>query len=94
MEKWGYFQQHEKYRCHIARLYTSVIVLGVLKEDLGSFFKPKEALKMIFGVRSIRVFSQFLLDPYYEPLLWFMIIIALLSCVYLYFPCSWKRKHL
>ena len=28
---------------------------------------------MVFGVRSIRVFSNFLLDPYYEPLLWFMI---------------------
>ena len=28
---------------------------------------------MVFGVRSIRVFSKFLLDPYYEPLLWFMI---------------------
>ena len=28
---------------------------------------------MVFGVRSIRVFSKFSLDPYYEPLLWFMI---------------------
>ena len=28
---------------------------------------------MVLGVRSIRVFSQFLLDPYYEPLPWFMI---------------------
>ena len=28
----------------------------------------KEALKMVFVVRSIRVFSKFSLDPYYEPL--------------------------
>ena len=28
---------------------------------------------MVIGVRSIRVFSQVLLDPYYEPLPWFMI---------------------
>ena len=54
--------------------YTLVIVLGVLiKRELGHFYKPKEAVKMVFGVRSIRVFSQFLLDPYYELLLWFMI---------------------
>ena len=30
---------------------------------------------MVFVVRSIRVFPQFLLDPYYEPLPWFMIYI-------------------
>ena len=28
---------------------------------------------MVFGVRSIRVFTHFSLDPYYEPLPWFMI---------------------
>ena len=28
---------------------------------------------MVFGVRSIRGFPQFSLDPYYEPLPWFMI---------------------
>ena len=28
---------------------------------------------MVFGVRSIRMFLKFLLDPYYEPLPWFMI---------------------
>ena len=38
------------------------------------FSTPKEALKMVFGVRSIRVFTQFSLDPYYEPLPWFMIL--------------------
>ena len=27
---------------------------------------------MVYGVHSIRVFSQFSLDPYYEPLPWFM----------------------
>ena len=34
-----------------------VIVLGV----------SKKALKMVFGVCSIRVFSKISLDPYYEP---------------------------
>ena len=58
--------------------YTLVIVLGVLKRESGWFFKPKEAVKMVFGVRSIGVFSQFSLDPYYEPLSWFMI------CTYVY----------
>ena len=38
------------------------------------FSTPKEALKIVLGVRSIRVFHNFSLDPYYEPLLWFMII--------------------
>ena len=46
-EKSGYFQQHEKYRYHIATLafYTSVMVLGVLKEDLGSFFNSIGSFK-------------------------------------------------
>ena len=48
------------------------MVLGVLKEDLGDFFKPKEALKMVFGVILLGCFHNFSLDPYYEPLLWFM----------------------
>ena len=50
-----------------------VIVLGALQEALAAFSNPMEALKMVFGVRSIRVFSKFSLDPYYEPLPWFMI---------------------
>ena len=45
------------------------MVLGVWKEDLGGFSTPKEALKMVFGMRSIRVFSQFFVGP----LPWFMI---------------------
>ena len=36
--------------------------LGTLKEDLGKCFQTKEALKMVFGVCSIRLLSQFLLD--------------------------------
>ena len=60
------------------------MVLGVLKEDLGGFFKPKEALKMVFVVRSIRVFSQFSLDPYYEPLPWFMIYTYTYIYIYIY----------
>ena len=40
---------------------------------MAAFSNPMEALKMVFGVRSIRVFSKFSLDPYYEPLPWFMI---------------------
>ena len=52
---------------------TLVIVLGALQEALAAFSNPMEALKMVFGVRSIRVFSKFSLDPYYELLPWFMI---------------------
>ena len=40
MEKWWYFQQHEKYRYQA--FYTSVIVLGVLKEDLGGFSNQRK----------------------------------------------------
>ena len=68
MEKWGYFQ-HEKYRYHIARLLYFSNSLRSAEEDLGDFSTPKEALKVVFGVCFIRVFSQFSLDPYHEPLL-------------------------
>ena len=44
-EKTRVFQQHEKYRYNIAGLYTLVIVLGILKENLNDFIKTKEALK-------------------------------------------------
>ena len=54
--------------------YTLVIVLGASKQALAGFSNPRKALKIVFGVRSIRVFSKFSLDPYYEPLLWFMIM--------------------
>ena len=37
-----------------------------LKEALAAFLN-------LFGVCSIRVYSNFSLDPYYEPLPWFMI---------------------
>ena len=57
----------------IPYVYTLVIVLGALKQALAGFSNPRKALKMVFGVRSIRVFSKFLLDPYYEPLPRFMI---------------------
>ena len=33
-----------------------------------------DALYLVFGVRSIRVFSKISLDPYHESLPWFMII--------------------
>ena len=46
--------------------------LRSIKRGSGQVFSNK--LKMVFGVCSIRVYLQFLLDPYYEPLLWFMII--------------------
>ena len=39
---------------------------------------------MVFGVRSIRVFTQFSLDPYYEPLPWFMIIVGRYVCMRVY----------
>ena len=51
----------------------SILVLGASKQALAAFSNPREALKMVFDVRSIRVFSKFWLDPYYELLLWFMI---------------------
>ena len=51
-----------------------VIVLGALQEALAAFSNQMKVLKMVFGVRSIRVFSKFLLDSYYEPLPWFMIL--------------------
>ena len=47
--------------------------LRSIKTDFGWFFKPKKSFKDGFGVRFIRVFSKFLLDPYYESLPWFMI---------------------
>ena len=31
-------------------------------------------------MRSIRVFPEFLVDPYYEPLAWFMIV-AIVICL-------------
>ena len=58
-----------------------VIVLGALQEALAAFSNPMEALKMVFGVRSIRVFSKFSLDPYYEPLPWFMIALNTFKCL-------------
>ena len=50
-----------------------VTVLGGSKQALTGFSNPRKALKIVFGVCCIRVFSKFLLDPYYELLLWFMI---------------------
>ena len=47
--------------------------LRSIKTGLASFFKPKRSFKDGFGVHSVRVFSKFSLDAYYEPLLWFMI---------------------
>ena len=37
------------------------------------FKRHEGSLKMSFCVRSIRIFSKFSGDPYYEPLSWFMI---------------------
>ena len=51
--------------------YTLVIVSGASKQ---AFSNPEEALMMVFGMRSIGMFSKFLFDLYYEPLLWFMIL--------------------
>ena len=36
---------------------------------------------MSFCVRSIRIFSKFSCDPYYEPLSWFMILMTASICV-------------
>ena len=59
MEKWGYFQKHEKYRYYIAKLLYFGNSLRGIERGSRWFSTPKEALKMVFGVRSIRVFSQF-----------------------------------
>ena len=60
MEKWGYFQEHEKHGYPWRKLF---ILLGnacrSTKRGFGCFFQPKEVLKMVFGVRSIRMFLQF-----------------------------------
>ena len=40
-----------------------IIVLGASKQALTAFSNAREALKMVFGLRSIRVFSKFSLDP-------------------------------
>ena len=46
MEKWGYFQQHEKYRYHIARLFLYFgNCLRSIKREFGQFFKPKRSCK-------------------------------------------------
>ena len=42
--------------------------LRSITRGFGCFFKPNGSFKDGFGVRSIRVFSKFSLDPYYEPL--------------------------
>ena len=46
--------------------------LRSIKRGSGCFLQTKGSFKDVFSVRSIRVFSQVLLDPYYEPLPWFM----------------------
>ena len=54
--------------------------LRSIKTGLGWFF---QAVKMVFSMRSIiRVFSKFLLDPYYEPLLLFVIYIYIYIYIY------------
>ena len=50
--------------------------------------KYKKLLISKDGVRSIRVFSHFSLDPYYQPLLWFMIHLSLMT-----FTCNNNCKH-
>ena len=39
--------------------YTLVMVLGASKQALAAFSNPREALKMVFGMHSIRVFLNF-----------------------------------
>ena len=50
-----------------------VIVLGILKQSLEAFFQTKEAFEVILLYVLLGCFRNFSLDPYYEPLLWFMI---------------------
>ena len=40
-----------------------IIVLGASKEALAAFSSPREALKMVFGLRSIRCFQNFCWIP-------------------------------
>ena len=49
--------------------------LRSIKKGFGQFFKLKESFKDSFDMCSIRVFSKFSLNPFYEPLPWFMIVI-------------------
>ena len=68
MEIRGYFSNVNNMDSLCLGFYTLAIVLGALKEDLGEFFQTKDVLNMVYGMCSIRVFLQFLLYPYYEPL--------------------------
>ena len=42
-----------------------------VRKDLGDFFKPKEWFLVYI---LLRCFHNFLFNPCYEPLLWFMIL--------------------
>ena len=54
-EEGGYFNNIK----NMDRLLYFGNGLTSIKEDRGGFIKPNKALKMVFGVRSISVYSQF-----------------------------------
>ena len=66
MENLGYFEQNKN--MDTLRILTLEMVLGPLK----SFWVLSSNHRWFFGVCSTTVFSQFLSDPHYEQLSWFM----------------------
>ena len=48
---------------HLLPHHVKVPTEDRLRETIQEFEVPREALKMVFGMRSIRVFST---DPYYD----------------------------
>ena len=70
MENWGIFSNVK----NIDTLWLNFLYFGNslrgIKEDLGELFSNQEIFADGFNVCSIR-------DPYYEPLLWFIIACGL-----------------
>ena len=60
---------------------TALLVLGISKEDFKGFLKPLQAFQGGFFGACVVIggFTNFLVDPYYEPLLWFILSTLLFS---------------
>jgi len=78
MQKWVVFSSHWKSRKLLLMLFAELKYYQKRSERL---FEVILVFQGSFGVCYIRVFVNFLDDPYYEPLLWFMI--SLCMCIIL-----------
>ena len=54
---------------------TALLILGISKKDFAGFSTLCKLSRVVFGSIVIQCFTNFLVNPYYEPLLWFMIYI-------------------